>query len=409
MLTKDLLRFTRKQGRIYPQFIPIDHSEFLSIAEELRSFYNPDLKPSRSELADLTSNTINASLHIKIAAGFNKLILDRCKFTCAHDWNYPELRRQIFEKGTQILSHPQDLAYKTYRQKLSQSLDVPPEIFADLYADHPDNEVLMKVDLLSSQDLLNRYNLSLVQSLLLYAEDLKLEIVETNQGKLRQFFKYLKFFRLLAEISRSNDHSPKLKLVISGPASLFDNNRKYGLQLATFFPALCNLSQWKLETKIKLPGWDFATRLVLNQQSHPFLPIYHQFSAYIPEEIKAFHDVFRQKSTTWKIIGNAPFIRIPGGEVIFPDLSFQHEETGKIIHLELFHLWHAQAFERRLTWLEAHPQHLLLLGVERRVMSANSSLQQHLETSLYFQNKGFLFRDFPTVSRVISLLEQNLA
>jgi len=45
------------------------------------------------------------------------------------------------------------------------------------------------------------------------------------------------------------------------------------------------------------------------------------------------------------------------------------------------------------------------MGVDRALLKGE--LTQLLENSAYFQKKGFLFRDFPGVSRVKKLLEKN--
>lgn len=398
MLTKDLLRFSRKQGKIIPQFLNTQKEEFLSIATELYALYIPEMHPTRGELAEMTSSIINASNSQKVAAGLNKIILDHCKFSCPHDIDFPELRRHLFEKGTKILNTTHALTYTNYKDELLQNENIAPEICTDIYADLPDNEILIASNSMTPERLLQRYNVALTQSLLLYADEIKLNISEKDPGKLRQFFKYLKFFKLLAEIQQiSPTH---YKIIISGPSSIFENGKKYGLQLATFFPAICNISFWKLECKIKLPDFNFPHRLTLDQ-SYGLTPIYHQFSAYIPEEIRLFHTEFSKKQTDWQIVGNTPFLMTDENEMIFPDLSFQHQD-GTLFHVELFHHWHSAPLQRRLAWKVKHPEVPILFGIDRRLTKA-----MPLEANEIMEHSTFLFNDFPSVTRLHTLLEKN--
>lgn len=398
MLTKDLLRFSRKQGKIIPQFLNTQKEEFLTIATELYALYIPEMRPTRGELTEMTSSIINACNSQKVAAGLNKIILDHCKFSCPHEIDFPDMRHRLFEKGTKILNAPQALTYTQYKNELLQDEQIPPEICADIYADLPDNEILMETNSMTPERLLQRYNVALTQSLLLYADEIKLNISEKDPGKLRQFFKYLKFFKLLADIQEiSPTH---YKITISGPSSIFENGKKYGLQLATFFPAICNIAFWKLECKIKLPDFAFPHHLTLDQ-SYGLTPIYHQFSAYIPEEIRLFHNEFAKKQTDWQIIGNTPFLMTDDNDMIFPDLSFQHRD-GTLFHVELFHHWHSAPLKRRLAWKIKHPEIPILFGIDRRLTKSNP-----LESNEIIDQSTFLFNDFPSVTRLHSLLEKN--
>jgi predicted nuclease of restriction endonuclease-like RecB superfamily len=406
MLTKDMLRFSRLKGRLKPRFILADSPSLLALAGELLSVYDLASAPTRSELEESTRSLINASDEIKLASGLNKIILDRCDFGCPVDLDYADSRHRLFLAGTAILSRR--TRYLEYREKLVQATGLPENFLEDIYADHPDNERLTAVEVLSPQELLERYNVSLVQSLLLYADALAVTVQDGDAARLRRLFKYLKFCRLLADIHRvGTGPNGKLRMTVSGPASVLDNGRKYGLQLATFFPAICGLTYWELTASIRLPGWDTHCELRIDQTAR-LANLYRNFSAYVPEEIKMFHSLFKQKSEDWEAVGETPFLETDKGEVVFPDFSFHHKATGKIIHLELFHRWHAGQLKRRLEWLEAHPATGLAIGVDRRLATEGSELATQLEASPYFQTHGFLFRDFPGVARTTTTLDKIL-
>jgi uncharacterized protein len=172
------------------------------------------------------------------------------------------------------------------------------------------------------------------------------------------------------------------------------------LQLAIFFPAVCDLNKWQLKADIKLNNKN--SRLNLNESSG-LVSHYQNFSAYVPEEIVMFHRLFKQKIDDWSIVGDAPFIKPSGHEVIFPDLSFQ-SNNGKIIHLELFHRWHSGPLLQRLEQLAGKTAMPLIIGVDRALYN-KPEIKALLTGNEVFEKCGFLFRDFPGVDRVKKVLD----
>jgi predicted nuclease of restriction endonuclease-like RecB superfamily len=240
--------------------------------------------------------------------------------------------------------------------------------------------------------------------LLIYADEMEIKVADDRQAEMRRLFKYLKFFRLLADIEQLKPSSSekgflKMRLNVSGPASLLENTRKYGLQLASFFPAVCAMRKWSLKADVKLK--DKRYRLILDESSG-LVSHYRNFSAYVPEEIAMFHRLFKQKVEDWKIVGDTPFIKGQGQEIIFPDLSFC-DSAGQVMHLELFHRWHYGSLLKRLEFCEKNMDLPLLLGVDRSLLN-NAELKTLLESHPYFSERGFLFRDFPGVDRVHKML-----
>jgi len=240
-----------------------------------------------------------------------------------------------------------------------------------------------------------------VQGLLVYAENLEATVADPNPAELRRLFKYLRFFRLLAEISRAKGKDGPVTLRISGPFSIFANTRKYALQLAAFFPALVNLETWSLSAGIQLEGKNGELRL---DQSSGLVSHYRNFSSYVPEEIRMFHRLFLEQGGDWKIVGESPFLDGGGQEIVFPDLSSRRERDGATIHLELFHRWHRGQLDRRLALLERKPDTRLILGVDR-ALADDAAWNALAEEHPALADRLFRFRDFPGVDRVRRVLE----
>jgi predicted nuclease of restriction endonuclease-like RecB superfamily len=410
MLTKDLMKFRRSGETIKPVFIAVDDPVTLELASELLAVYRlPEdgLPPTRGELEEIVEPLLNAHKDVKMAKGFNKLILDRCKFTIPLEFDYSGLRQKLFTHSATLLSSGMaDL--EEYRRQLLESVPDAVNIVASgIYADLPHNETLVAVKTMFTKELLERYNCSQVQALLFYCSDMLVEAEDPDPAEMRRLFKYLKFFRLLAQVKtmpegkdEQGHKTMRIQMRISGPASIFENSRKYGLQLATFFPAVCLLKKWLIKAEIDMDGKKYKLRLDCksNLVSH-----YRNFSAYVPEEVAMFHRLFKEKIQDWQIIGDTPFFDAGNQEIIFADLSFKNS-GGKIIHLELFHRWHATPLLKRLEYCAKYPDMPFIIGVDRS-LSERPEVKQFLDSSDFFQKKGFLFRDFPGVERVYKLLE----
>lgn len=386
MLNKELLRYKIVRGAVKINFINPANPDHLSLAQSLLEIYRDGAgqHKNRGEIAEDIDLIVKGAADTLLAQGLNKLILDRCEFELPQSCDYAARRRETFTAGAKILK--QGTTLEAYRQTLNPG---------KLYGDLEENETLQQVDELYPSELLQRYNVALVQGLLLYADILNFEIGGEDAAKLRKVFKYLKFFRLLAEIRQAKT----VTMQISGPYSIFANSRKYALQLAAFFPAVLDLPQWSLTAEIKIGGKAATLKL---DESAKLVSHYRNFSAIVPEEIKMFHRLFKEKIKDWEITGDTPSVRLDGNEIMFPDLSFKHGETA--VHLELFHRWHRGPLHKRLSYFNINPLPGFLFGVDRAIAD-----EAELKNYPNIADRVFLFRDFPGVERVYQLLKQQIS
>ncbi len=426
MLTRELLKFQRRKG-IRPLFVDPADPERLSLAAELLAVYRggAEARMRRGELDELTEVLRKGAHDAVFAAGLNKLILDRCSFDPVREVDYPAERRRLFTHAACRLPEAAG-SVERYGELLGELEGGYDFMAGDIYGDLPDNERLTGWREFYPAELLHRYNLAQVQGLLFYAEKLEITAADSDPAELRRLFKYLKFFRLLAEMrcdsvppsapgrgKRGKAEKDKkereaiavsaVSITVSGPYSLFANTRKYALQLASFFPALVNLSKWSLEAEIRLPNCSGTLKL---DHSAGLVSHYRNFSSYVPEEIRMFHKFFREQCDSWRIVGESPFIPGgSGGELIFPDLSFRRVSDGKVVHLELFHRWHRGQLDRRLELLSERPELPLVLGIDR-ALADDETFQSLLARDPGFASRIYRFRDFPGVDRTVRILDQ---
>ena len=400
MLTKDLLRYSSHKGNIFPRFLDVSNQLLLNLAEELSNLYESGKGQSREELAELATPIINNYRSTLIAKGLNKLLLDRCTFE-EPDGELETFRQEVFETAARRMKEPGLNNLQTFRQAVGDSLATEADpLAARLHADLPIRQPLLTFRPLPGENLLHRYNLAQAQGPLLWADSLTIQFKEPKVGKRRQFFRYLKFFRLLATVRQEGPGAFSIQL--DGPLSLFDNARKYGLQLATFLPAICILNQWRVKATVRI-GHNPAAQLELDETSG-LKSHFIRTSAYVPDSFEYFSTEFKKSVKNWKIQGTLPLLNLGGQELVVPDFSFRHK-SGLVVHLELFHRWHVSALQRRLPQLDGKgKKKSLAVGVDR-ALSKEPNTATLLEQSSWFQQHGFPFNEFPPLKRVVNCLD----
>lgn len=405
MLTKDLLRVKAGGKSLTPRFVDVASPGLLDLAARLLSCYvcAEDGSPvPLKEISESVEEVGGGYPDLKLLRGLDKILRDRCGFSSPEACDYVEPRAGLFAASGEVLRTLEPGTDEAaFREAVLGGMQSEARAFVDggIYADLPGNELLLESPKLSPRELLERYNCALAQSLLLYSADIELEIEDPEAAKMRRLCKYLKFFRLLARISRVGTGG-RLRVTVDGPASMFENTQKYGLQLACFFPAVLDMARWSLKTRVKPYGRELDLKL---DQESGLTGHYRNFSAYVPEEVAMFHRLFKEKVEDWRVVGGDALSQEGSNELIFPDLSFC-SISGQLLHLELFHRWHATALLQRLEYCEKHPGIPLVIGVDR-ALHRRPEILARLEESEYFQQSGFLFRDFPGVDRVRKLLD----
>jgi len=402
MLTKDLIRARLSGDTVKPQFVRTDDPEILRYAEALILLYGEGAGTTAAELDESADALAAAFRDRKLADGLHKTVRDRAEFSLPADCDYPAARVGLF-RGTAALlrsgTAPDSL--EDVRAAVFSSVPDAAETFAQgIYCDLPECERLLPMKKMLVREVPERYNVSLVQSLLLFASKLTVTIpAKEEPAFLRRLFRYMKFFRLLFAAEMTGKDA--IRLTFDGPASVLEHSAKYGLQIASFFPAVCQLPHWSIAAEVM---WKGHLRKLKLDESSGLVSHYANFVAYQPEEIRMFSDYFRSSQSGWTLDDMPGWIPLGGQALLFPDFVFRNA-SGRECPMELFHLWHAGQLEQRLDWCEAHPEYDLLLGVDRSLLKKDGVLKERLESSAYFQSHGFLFRDFPGVEKVSKLLD----
>ena len=405
MLNREHLQFNRNSGRISVRFLkntPVDHD----IAGTLLGIYQDAAarQISRAELDENLEPFLKAALNGKSAAGMNKVILDHCEFTGqGGNCDPAAMREKLFKCAAEVLSGaPKSI--ELYRKKIQQIMGDNEFFTHDIYGDLPEFDRLTAAPNWNITELCNVYNVNLVQGLLLYAESLELFLADPDPMTLRKFMRRLKFFRLLAEIEKVSTH--EVKLVVSGPAVLFGENRKYGLQLAAFFQVILLMQEWKMRAKLRLRNDDTVEILNLSSKNCDLKSSARRWATCVPEEVSLFIRHFRTHAGHWQEAPEADLPRIAGKGVIFPDFSFAgKDDLSKVVHVELFHRYYSSTLEERLAFLQENPTFPLAIGVDRFLLGKGGE-KEFLDRYSAVKDHIFLYSNYPGVEKVCRTLDK---
>ena len=404
MLTKDLLQYKIQKGQIYPQFIEPTDSELLRIAEQLIDVFETSPNASRATLLESSKHIIDSTPGAPIVKrGLEKLLLDRTEFDTAPNEELIAFRHALFTETSRMLSQEQFADYADYQHKVSQitadksPMMEPTELSAKLYADLPSSQPVLAFNTLSAERLLHRYNAAQVQGLLLHCNTLTLKLADSMTAELRQLFKYLRFNQLLSTIRKEGE---LYEITVDGPLNLFYKTKRYGMNLANFFVAVLHQPKWELTAEIQFRNKQ-GSRLSLDE-SCGIKPISQQFLAYIPEDIQLFQTMLQNKTDDWQIRPGSQFLPLAGDFYCFPDYQLVHS-SGVETAIELFHPWHQGHLIARLNTLAEQKDVSLILGVSKE-LEKNPLIAEALETSEYFSQFGFTFRDVPTMRSLLPIL-----
>ena len=338
----------------------------------------------------------------EFAQGVEKLLLDRTKFDTSANEELIEFRHKIFSQATKLLTLD-SLDVDTFRHSLGSRFgSSPEELSSKLYADLPDRQRILSFNSYSPERLLHRYNCAQVQGLLIYCEKMKIILKKPTPGKSRQLFKYLRFYQLLANI---HSKDANLLIEVDGPLSLFEQTRKYGLNLATFFPGILHQENWSVTAEVQIKGK--RSQLLSIDHKSPLRPYSHHFNSYVPDELTMFQSLFEKRISAWTIKQANGLIHLNNEQQCFPDFVLTHT-SGQRIALELFHKWHETPFLTRLKSLESMHKPPLLIGVSSR-LTKKPEVVNKIQASKYYSKYGFeFFREMPTIDVVEKLLQSLL-
>lgn len=396
MLTKDLLQYRIRKARAYPSFVDAAEPVLLELASNLISVVDASMGTERVELEQRLAAVAGAFERPRIAQGLAKLLVDRLTFEEPSE-EARAGRTTLFTRAADTLrALPDGASPEAWETALSAAVPELEARRAGLYADHPNERKAVDWQPLDAAGLLDRYNLALVQGLVMRARRLTVTAQAADVVRLRRVLRWLKFCRLVAEVTADGED---WSIDVEGPAEVLSMSRKYGLQLAMFVSAVPVFERWSLGAELDF-GRGAPVRLELDQRS-PLVPP-AQALGHVPEEIGVI--ARKLEDGDWEV-ELSPTPRTVGlGSACVPDLSVVHRATRAELWVEFFHRWHRHALDRRLKDLALKPEPRLLLAVDEGLL-ADESLRQTIAD----HPQAMTFKGFPSERKLKALLEANRA
>ena len=373
MLTSDLVRARVRGKTIEPTWIDTSRGDLREPAETMVDIVRQAVDEgwSQGDLVEALDGATATHRSHKVLRGLRKLLLDRCDFEVDAPLPPVELRRRVFLKAREM--GPLDLAHGALDrttaadvlQAVATELDVTVEaVDRALYGDLKDAQVLASFRDIGVDELLQRYNVALVQALLLKSVQVRIELEGPSVPRVRQLLRYAKFHQL---VHRAHRKGEMLTLELDGPTSMFSQSTRYGLQLAIFFPALLLQDvPWRMEADVL---WTKARHRKTLEVTHTqgLVSHYADTGAYVPREVAWFAERWEATGSDsgWKMTDDTAPIELGGRGVVLPDFTFK--KGRKTAHLEIVGFWRKAWLERRLEGLRRHGPGNLVLAVSKKL------------------------------------------
>ncbi len=373
MLTSDTVRATVRGGVLHPTYVDPAKADLRTLAESLVEIAGRSVEErwSHGELDEALLTEVADLRAGKLAKGLVKLVLDRCDDEVDSPIPPAEVRAAVFRRAVE-------------RGPLSLTTDVLGRVTADdvlaevgaelghdaevlsraLYADLPEARVMTGFKALSGEALLHRYNVALVQALLLRAYEVKVTLHKPSTDRTRQLLRYARFYQLLF---RAETTAAGLELVLDGPASILEKSNRYGLALASFFPAVVlQEGGWEVSAEVAW-GPTNARRPFTVSASQGLVSHLVDQGAWAPRERAWFLERWEAKGAAsgWKISEDPLPITLGARGVLLPDFTFT--KGKRVAHLEIVGTWRRDWLERRLDALQHHGAGNVILAVSRKL------------------------------------------
>lgn len=349
---------------------------------------------SRGELEAAWTEIAQGASHGKLALGLVKLVVDACSFEADDTIDAPEVRRVVFEhaQATRLALAPgAPFDRAAALAGAARVLGLTPEateraLYADLKAEH----ALVEPPAGSPAALVDAWELGQAQAVLLRATRVTCEIAHASPGPLRAFFAKLKFRRLLFRAERAGEGA--YRLVVDGPASMFEAGTRYGVGLAALVPALRELESFRLEADVRW-GKDRAPLVfrlaggAAARATAPGAPPTSQPAAHLSEEAAALLADLRAKPGPYAIApADGALLDVPGLGVCIPDLVVTRAGHAPV-YVEVLGFWSRDAVFARVD-LAARGLGAPVVFVASAKLRVSEELLEGSDTGALYVHKG---------------------
>ncbi len=354
MLPSSLLVVWKRKGEIAPRYAK-PSADNLEVASRLIDAYKAHVGDRKKVLKAFVADLENTGYEYRFVRGLSLLLDRRGTFTCNSKVSPVDLRKKLFA-AAEKLGFPTTLERRRrIVEAVASELALSPEVVeASFYADLDDELVLERFEAPSASELLEHYNLSLTQTLLFDAVELRF----AASGNWQNMFYTVKKLGLMYEVYRDGDC---FWVKVDGPVSLFKLTKRYGLGIAKLLPAVVANSEWTVGAKILWKYTNEICNLKLDSRKHGSLlrkPSLQAPASYDSAVEEAFASQFQALKSGW-VLKREPEPVVAGNSVIVPDFSL--ERAGLKVYVEVVGFWTEEYLLRKAEKLKQVEARMLLL------------------------------------------------
>ncbi len=404
MLTGTLVRVRFSKQRVIPLYIKRDDPSWLEVAESLLLIFREGIGRTRGEIETEIDELVGEGLATLAHRGLAKILEDRAEFEVVADIAPDELREKIFtaaaeyRKTLRVSGQPRaPFRREVVMDALAEELKLrPDQVATAMFADLRDENRLLTIDqTLDAQRLIDRYNVGLAQSVLLKSVLIEAEVRNEKPARYRQLFRHLKFHRLLYRVDGSMRDG--FVFHIDGPLSLFSATNKYGLQMAMFLPALLLCRDFRLDAELRW-GPKRDSRTFHLEAKDGLVSHYADTGTYVPAELNAFVERFRQVAPRWQLSEATDVIELGREGVWVPDFKLIHQQSGTEVFLDVVGFWKKSSLERLLRFLPEY-------GPARYILAISEKFKVDEESLDGLTGPVLRFKEIPNAVELAGLLE----
>jgi len=365
MLKSEHLEFTLRGGRAYPKFPKRDRA--LPWAESVLGAINEHLGLTRGQLEGALTALEGDSPDYNLVRGLAHLALAEATFDIRAVLEPGFLRQKVFalagaagygERESRAVMEEVGREYGLETCALEENL----------YADLPENHVLVKLPGLSPAELLERYDLAQAQGLLYSATRMVVQMHRNAAGEYKRLFRYLKFYRLMFAVEGDLDSG--YRVTVDGPTSLFAQTRRYGVRMAALLPALLHVSRWDLTAHLRLRGQKVEYTLDSKAKLKSHYPQPPEFDSMLEA---TFAKRWETLKTQWRLEREVEVIDLRG-TVFLPDFALRHPD-GRTVYLEIVGFWQPEYLKRKLEKVRGAGLDNLIVAVSERLNLSKEKLE----------------------------------
>ncbi len=341
MLTKDLLRISRRGGGYRPQF-----TDDARLAARVIGCYQGHVGETRGTLRDSLDGIERESDDFKLVRGFAKLLEREVTWEVRAPVTPLTARETAFEASEAVgvvTETERDAALERAAERLAVDVaDVEQSLYADLDA----RELLVAAETdYTPETLVAQYNLSLAQTALFDATEIRIQT--TDPKRLISAVKRLRLLYEIKQLPKDEQHvdTATREIIVTGPDALFRRSKRYGTRFARLLRTLTKTAAWRLVATIDDRGTERT--LVLTEtdlgvpEGDPLTEL-----GYDSEVEASFARRFEALELPWELV-REPDPLAAGEHVIIPDFAFDWRHGEFRVYFEIMGFWTPEYIEKK--------------------------------------------------------------